>query len=155
MKVWILLLFIMVGCLESQSLNQVSEEDILGEDKDKNGVRDDVDKFIEENFDGINKQNAAKQYAKYRLEGLRFRENKKKLEENSDNIIRVLDCFRILNTNKEDKDTDRKIQLLDLKILNTKERILASAQADETFAGSVVVVKFYGEEACEFEIKKE
>ena len=154
MVLWFLLLFVFVGCVDKSNLGQATEKDILGEDKDKNGVRDDVDKFIEENFEGVNNQNAAKQYAKYQLKYIEFKEDKKQLELLGEKLDKSLDCYRSLNLESRTAVYDSLMKKLDPIIFDTKERTLAIAKASEVMAGSVVRVKSYGTEACEFEIKK-
>jgi hypothetical protein len=143
-----LLCVFLVGCLSSSG-----EDTLLGEDRDKNGVRDDVDRYIEKNFKGQNNQNAVKQLAKYEIESLINRNSKKKLEENSDKIKRAMDCYKHLNLDKKRAFKD----LLEISnvIRNTKERILASAKGDQTLGGSLMKVNRYGLEACEFKIIKD
>jgi hypothetical protein len=92
----VLLNFVLIGCLGTSS-----GETLLGEDKDNNGVRDDVDRNIEKNFKGKNNQNAVKKLAKYKIESLILRNSKDKLEKNSDNITRAFECYRNLNPKKK------------------------------------------------------
>ncbi len=142
--------FITLACLTG-CFGGSADETLLGPDKDGNGVRDDVDRFIEKSFEGIDNQNAAKQYAKYVTLDMLFNESKKKLEENSDKVTKSSDCYSYLNSGRHYSFKD--LLLIVPEIENTKTRVLAARKADETLGGSLIVVKSYGKDGCEFKIQ--
>jgi hypothetical protein len=140
---FLLSLFILSGC--------VGEETLMGKDDDKNGVRDDVDLFIENTFKGKRNVLAAKQYAKYITFGMLNYNSRLVLEKNVDNVSKSIDCFHFLNPDKERVGPE--LDKILLVVLNSKERTLADKKADQKMAGSMHLAKEFKNNGCEFELQ--
>jgi hypothetical protein len=146
MKLLFLLpLFILSGC--------VGEETLMGKDDDKNGVRDDVDLFIENTFKGKLNVLAAKQFAKYVTFGMVNYDSRLILEKNTDKVSKSIECFQSLNSNNKRAGLELK-NILPV-IMNNKERILADKKADKNLTGFMHLVKSFENNGCEFKIVKE
>ncbi len=141
----LLLLLVVVGCDKKSIHNQVktekktnlNSENLLGQDLNKNGVRDDVDEFIQGSDQSENIKNALTQMATARFKGLIEHRSKNKSLINSHEWDRSLNC---LSTYFEGDQGWYKMQSILKKqkalILNSKERIRANIIYNNQLSGT-------------------
>jgi hypothetical protein len=107
---------------------------ILGEDKDSNGIRDDVDVFITTLTTDPAKLKAFQQYARVSQKGFLV-STKAEARVNNDEAVRALKCIDKIEkesgaAHKEIYQNVLDVRKITQKILNTMERILRSDEVD-------------------------
>lgn len=141
----IILAFVLVSCLSLSA-----DDSLLGPDQDGNFVRDDVDQFIEKSFKGKNSINAAKQYAKYYTLRLLNKDNREELLKIIEKLDESSTCYRAVNPKK--RRPTRDLSIISPQILNSKERVLASAKATQTLGVAAGAGKETSINLCEFKV---
>ena len=144
MKFFALVVFLLVS---TYSLAQVDQNaTLLGVDADNDGIRDDVQAWIEKNYgDKPEIKSAAKQYAKALQNGLANTDDKEKSVAASLDTLTAGDC--VYGTVSDFNEATKLRQMLKLMHSNTKERIMASTKQSEHFSGNSYTLKSK-EEAC-------
>tara|TARA_B100002051_G_scaffold276205_1_gene323176 strand:+ start:1775 stop:2764 length:990 start_codon:yes stop_codon:yes gene_type:complete len=106
---------------------------LIGTDSDHDGVRDDIEKWIEQEFpDDTEVQNGLRQFAQATQQALVDAESEELSLQNHDEIDRARNCLYAL-MGLDDSYTN--ITKLLAEILNTRERSLAYIKYDEQLAG--------------------
>ena len=107
---------------------------ILGEDKDNNGIRDDVDTFIATLTTDPAKLKAFQQYARVSQKGFLV-STKAEAYVNNDESVKALKCLKKVEKDSGSTPREKHQNILDVgkitqKILNTLERTLRSDEVD-------------------------
>lgn len=131
------------------------EKDItfLGIDQDMDGVRDDVQEWIEKSFDvNLKSTQYLKSYTMLYQDSLKNVENKNKSIEISHEISRLRSC--ILKEFKNEGKTDREGRIILSQLgglfFNTKGRLKGYRKMNENFHGQLIVIKNEEELNCNF-----
>jgi hypothetical protein len=133
--------------------SKINNATLLGVDSDNDGIRDDVQRWINENFSNkpIVLKLAFKQYAIAMQSSLPTSNNKTLSIQTSHATLKSQGCLYEVGDEtgipgREQEEIRKKIKLM---YLNTKERIEAELKADENFHGQEVTI-LSKEEACNF-----
>jgi hypothetical protein len=150
---WILL--ISVSCFGEPTI-----EEMMGPDKDGNGVRDDIDRFIDKPTKDQDERNAFKQYAKYLRLGFKYYEDKDKSIENTHEKLKALDCISKVwlkyNQAWEEKLKFTRItKEIRSMTFETRKTLEISAKISGDFSGQMSGGYGYAHEVCKFKLIKE
>ncbi|AXY60070.1 hypothetical protein [Acinetobacter sp. WCHAc010052] len=109
---------------------------IAGIDTDENGIRDDIDAYIQKNFKNIDQQNAVKQFAKSMQQFILIDPgNRQAAKEASIKNSMAISCIYL----RFSADTAYKtVNEIDAITTNTKKRLLASNAVDKALDGTVI-----------------
>ncbi len=142
----LLLLTLLISCNEQTKVNKdplLSAEDkavmdklddqtLLGPDKNNDGVRDDVEYWINKHAKDVNVKHASMMYAKYYRLALENVDDRKKCNEMTHKQLDYHSCIlRLMNFNKARKYLDK----FDKIIVNTRLRIKKETLVDSHFGG--------------------
>ena len=146
----LILLFTFTACFSGPS----GGEDLLGPDKDKNGVRDDVDEWIKDQDLDFNKSEAFRLMAKNLRLALKHHKDRDKSNFYSHEVDSASDCLFLLlkyNSRLKRKYTNKLYKLS----INNEERILAYADVNVNFSGEVSYFERDLNKSCKFKLSKE
>ena len=160
----ILILFFLVSCntfvdpatgdrVWIKDVEEDSTDTIEGIDSDKDGVRDDVQKWIDLNIKDYNLNKGMKQYVKYKTQGMLVASDKMASRKAQNAALDAISCqitighdfIKIYNLAKEVK----------VVAINTKKRLKANGLSEYQMSGSERIGgsdTFYLER-CEFKIQ--
>lgn len=133
---------------------------LAGIDSDRDGVRDDVQIWIYNQYPNSEKRRAAlRQVAVDSQEAILTFTDKEKSIEVSRKKLRSYDCFLYVfqaQTQEELVEVGNRLQRLKAKILNTRERSDAYVRADQNFSGQVFRLLPNGDlkNACRFDLER-
>ena len=136
---------------------EAGEQTLLGIDSDKDGVRDDIEIWINERFEGQeNLIKAMKQYAQTYQEGLKVAHDKEASIKATHDSFRAANCIRWIIGIDEETKIDKEFMF---NFLNTKERIKMKMAASKNFHGQGLpedLSRNYDNKKifCKFEIKE-
>jgi len=138
-----------------EHMESLDDDTLLGPDKNNDGVRDDVEYWINNSKEIENNdiRRAALLYAKYLRNGLKYYNDKEKSIANTYQGLAYKDCFSLLFEPFSKKRTEIREYILN-QILNSKERTVAHLKADRNFAGKGGAMHMYANEACPFKLEK-
>ena len=129
---------------------------LLGIDVDNNGVRDDVQVWIESKFaDKPNLKNAMLQRAKYYQLEIANADNKEESIKYSRKVSDTKRCLSVIATEMSGNSLpDLTMEIIKITF-NTKDRILAFKKINENFSGQVIssVSREEALKLCEFEVQ--
>ena len=138
---------------EPRHPGEAGKKTLLGIDSDNDGVRDDVEIWINEKFsntpdrDMFNYRMAFKQFASAKLNALKFKEDKAKVMESNSLGFDAFDCLRTIYVSKKGdykKQYQQNLELNDLRedfevaFYNTKERIKAENMTRKHSHGEIL-----------------
>ena len=151
---YLLLLFLAMGCFREPTI-----EEMMGPDKDGNGVRDDIDEYINDVTKDEDERNAFKQYAKYLRLGFKYYNDKEKSIENSHKSSQALGCvshvWREYHSGwKEGRKYVTYIDEIYAKSFNSKKSLFVEAKINGHFSGQMTMNGKYAHEDCEFKLRK-
>jgi len=122
---------------ESGELPKLKRTDTLdGIDNDQNGIRDDIDAYMQKNFTDADQQNAVKQFAKSMQEFLLTNpDDREEAKAASIKNSKAISCIylRFPADNAYEIIND-----IDAITTNTKKRLLASIAVDKALDGTVI-----------------
>lgn len=109
---------------------------VAGIDTDENGIRDDIDAYIQKNFKNIDQQNAVKQFAKSMQQFILIDPGNRQIaKEASAKNSMAISCIYL----RFSADTAYKtVNEIDAITTNTKRRLLASNAVDKALDGTVI-----------------
>ncbi len=151
---YLLLLFLTMGCFREPTI-----EEMMGPDKDGNGVRDDIDEYINDVTKDPDERNAFKQYAKYLRLGFKYYQDKEKSITNTHTSLKALDCVSKI-WERRHKDYRERIKYseiideIDSKTYETLKTLSIKAKISGDFSGQVSGVNDNLYEVCEFKLRK-
>lgn len=123
-----------------------------GIDEDKNGIRDDIQRYINENYpQSSNVSSGIKQYAKAYQQVLITSKNKEQSIASTYNVLKATTCLIGLEGSVDVVDT--KLKTIDRRIINTEERFLAQKRSGLHFSGQSGKVPKDKISSCEFVVK--
>lgn len=135
----------------------IQDETLLGIDADNDGVRDDMQEWVEQKFsENLNLKNGILQRLRYMQLELKNFNNKKLSIKYSKMISKSKACMGEVDTSLSGNDRSEITVEILKRYYNTKERIQAFRKINENFHGQILT-SFPRDEAlsfCEFEIVK-
>jgi hypothetical protein len=143
--VGVLLIVFLVGCLSTSG-----EEALLGEDKDNNGVRDDIDEWINKTYKTHDQRTAATLKAKYNRLALKFHKDKEKSNQYTHKALDLSNC--LANLVKDFKLWSKRLDSYHLLTYNTRERLKAYTIVNSNFSGQVGYIEIDLVKSCEFKL---
>ena len=146
----LILLFTFTACFSGPS----GGEDLLGPDKDKNGIRDDVDEWITDQGLDFNKSEALRLMAKNLRLALKHHKDREKSNFYLHEKGSASNCLYFLferDTKLKGKVTKELYKLS----INNEERLLAYADVDSNFSGEVGYLERDLKKTCKFKMSKE
>ena len=161
---YILLLFFLVSCntfvdpatgdrVWIKDVEEDTTDTIEGIDSDKDGVRDDVQKWIDLNIKDYNLNMGMKQYVKYKTQGMLMASDKTASRKAQNAALDALSCQKAIGYSRRDVyDLSNDIDVI---LFNTKKRLKTNGLSEYQMSGSERIGgsdKFYLER-CEFKIQ--
>lgn len=151
---YLLLLFLTMGCFREPTIKEM-----MGPDKDGNGVRDDIDEYINDVTKDEDERNAFKQYAKYLRLGFKYYQDKDASIRNTKKELLSFSCvtgiWKKNHPGYRESLTYRKIlnhienNTFDgLKTLKVKSTITGH------FSGQVIALNDKLDQICKFKLRK-
>ena len=138
----------------AEHMEKLDDDTLLGPDKNGDGVRDDIEYWINNSSEvkNNNVRRAALFYAKTLRDGLKYVNDKEKSIQNSYLKMKARDCLRnVIN------DWPRIVSKVSDPILknmfNTEQRLKTQLQVDQHFAGQGGAIYRFAKEACSFELE--
>ena len=111
---------------------------IAGVDSDNDGIRDDIQRFIELNYGGSQKTKAVLQQTAIALQKILVNTpNSLAAQENAETVSRAIECSYYINPTNAADINDR----LRSKFLNTVERSRAYLSFDAKLSGKIIIMK--------------
>ena len=132
---------------EEKVMKSLDDDTLLGPDKNDDGVRDDVESFIDSQTKNEDARYYLKEYAKYSTLTIIQYQNTEKIIKNFKKSYKSSDCLNFLFEDRAKIFHLKK--KLRAKITNTKERILASSLRDQRLSGWSDTPKDYTKKECE------
>ena len=162
----LLLLTLLISCNEQTKVNQdplLSPEDkavmeklddqtLLGPDKNNDGVRDDVEYWINKHAKDVNVKHASMMYAKYYRLALENVDDREKCNEMTHKQLDYYGC--VLELMEFDKARDY-LDKLKKNLVNTKQRVRKEVLMDSHFGGESRVYRISDDpqDDCPFKLK--
>ncbi|MFT6630069.1 MAG: CRISPR/Cas system CMR-associated protein Cmr5 small subunit [Bacteriovoracaceae bacterium] len=144
-----LLLLFTIAFLSCES-NAIDEAKLLGPDKDNNGVRDDIDKWINKTYKNHDQIKAAKLKAKYNRLALKFHKDKEKSNQYTHKALDLSNC--LANLVKNFKLWSKRLDSYHLLTYNTRERLKVYTIVNSNFSGQVGYIETDLVKSCEFKL---
>jgi hypothetical protein len=151
----VLIIFHASAGKEVQNLGEEGKKTLLGVDSDKDGVRDDVQIWIDKRYPSNSNpstNSAMRQFAKYIQLELQFYSDKEQVTPVHQKKLETIFCLMWVND-----EGSRLTKEIEGQMLNTRERIKAYVKVDSYFDGSNAPKSFRGlkwkemNKFCEFE----
>lgn len=146
MRVLIIFILITSSCYSETKSSEYTKEEILGTDTDKNGVRDDIDKYIDSlNYNSLTKKHL-KLYVKYYTASIISYQAPQRAITSLEKSFLMSYCI-----GREIKDYRESMRIenhLVKKVGDTKTRILAQSKRDQNLSGWVHSSNGYKPEDC-------
>jgi len=165
MKSYVLVFLILMSCnpfdrrsSEEKSMDApmeaLDDNTLLGPDKNNDGVRDDIEYWINntKKIKNNNIRRAALLYAKSLRDGLKHHNDKEKSIHYTFLRQKYSDCLDLV-VNGWTRDYVKIIEPIQKKMFNTKKRIKVQNSIDRNFDGQMVTVYKFAKEACPFELE--
>ncbi len=124
-------------------------EPVAGVDEDEDGIRDDVQEFINKKYKDKKVKAAVVQYAKNFQKTITESESKELSLENSKNGFRALNCLIYVTSINETAQISREMRA---EILNTRERLEANSMVNEHLNGSITSSAKETKESCDSQL---
>lgn len=134
-------------------------EDMMGPDKDGNGVRDDIDEYINDVTKDADERNAFRQYAKYLRLGFKNYQDKEKSINNTHTKLKALDCvsnvWEPYHPGWEESFRYSKItDVISEMTYKSDKSLRIKSRISRDFSGQMSGA-YEVNEACEFKLNKE
>jgi hypothetical protein len=148
---------------------ELGKKTLLGVDSDRDGVRDDVEIWINERFsnssdkDMFNYRMAFKQMAAAKTKIFKFKDVKAKVIEADSEVFDALNCLEGIYVNKSQESKKwiaaqneliDYVKDLDIAFINTKERIQAELKTREFSHGEILKAGNKTKSGCYFGVRK-
>jgi len=121
-------------------------EPVAGVDEDEDGIRDDVQEFINKKYKDKKVKAAVVQYAKNFQKKLNDSEDKALSIENAKNGFRALNCLIFITSINETLHISKELKS---EMLNTRERLEANSMVNEHLNGMVTSSEKETKESCD------
>lgn len=138
-------------------MKKIDDGTLLGPDKNNNGIRDDIEYWIENSTLVVNNdiKRAAMLYAKLTREHIRLVDNKEKSIENFYSMNHSSSCLVDVSAHaNEELDIFRLSGPIYKYSVNTKERYLKTRRADGYISGRAIRRPNFATEACAFKLEE-
>ncbi len=150
---YLLLLFLTMGCFREPTI-----EEMMGPDKDGNGVRDDIDEYINDVTKDEDERNVFKQYAKYLRLGFKYYQDKEKSITNTHKMLKAMDCIAEVWIQyhpgwKEGAEYRKIKETIKNDIFSSKKELKIYARINGNFSGQMSM-SLGVHESCEFKLRR-
>ena len=150
---FLFVMFISISCFGEPTI-----EEMMGPDKDGNGVRDDIDRYIDKEIKHKDQNKSFKQYAKYLRLGFKYYEDKEKSIKNTKARLTSFECVsgiwkRRFPGWKESQKYSEVLDEVELMMYNSRSSLKVKNMISRDFSGQVTGFAKSYKSTCEFKFE--